>query len=347
MKVPRLFIEKREVSSKHPPFVTAEIGINHGGDFVKAKKMIDDAAKVGCECVKFQTHILEEEMIPNDIVPSNAEETIWKMMKQCSLSKDEEKKLKKYTESKGLIFLSTPFSKAAVDRLNDIEVSAFKIGSGECSNYPLVEYIASIGKPVILSTGMNSMETIATSVKLLRDFNVPFALLHCTSMYPTPDKDVRLGAMVELKNAFKDAVIGLSDHSLTNYPAFGAVALGASIIERHFTSDKSWPGPDIEISMDRSELKQLIEGSNSIFKALGGSKEIIEGEESTIKFAYASVVSIKDISKGEALTKENIWVKRPGTGEIIATEYYKILGKKANQDINKDQQIMWRHIGDA
>ncbi|MFH1522877.1 MAG: N-acetylneuraminate synthase family protein, partial [Patescibacteria group bacterium] len=171
-----------------------------------------------------------------------------------------------------------------------------------------------------------------------------FAVLHCTSMYPTPYNKVRLGALNDLKNAFPDAVIGLSDHSLGNYTCFGAVAMGASILEKHFTSDKSWPGPDIALSIDPNELKDLINGSKAVFEALGGQKDILKEEQGIIDFAYACVVTIKDIKKGEKFSKENIWVKRPGTGEIKAVEYENILGKIADQDINKDKQLKYEDI---
>ncbi len=337
-------IDGRKIGSVHPPFVIAEIGINHEGSIDKAMKMIDDASIAGCECVKFQSHIVEEEMVPNDIVPKNAEESIWDIINRCSLKSEEEETLKEYTESKGIIFLSTPFSCAAAERLKKLDVDAYKIGSGECNNYPLVEHIASFKKPIILSTGMNNLGSIARSVAILRKHSVPYALLHCTSIYPTPYDKVRLGALKELQEAFPDAVLGLSDHSLSNYPCLGAVSLGASILERHFTSDKSWPGPDIPISMDPKELQELISGSNAIYQALGGSKEILEEEKPTIDFAYASVVTIRSVKKGEPFTKENIWVKRPGNGEILVNKFEEVLCKTAKVDIVKDVQLTYSMI---
>ena len=339
-----IIIGDRKIGEAYPPFVIAEVGINHEGDLYKAMKMIDDAASMGCECIKFQTHVVEDEMVPNTIVPGNANETIWDIMNRCALNAEEEAELKKYTESKGMIFLSTPFSRAAANRLEKMGVVAFKIGSGECNNYPLVEHIASFGKPVILSTGMNNLESVSKSVKILRAHKIPFALLHCTSIYPTPYEKVRLGAIEELRIEFPDAIIGLSDHSLDNYSCLGAVSLGACILERHFTSDKSWSGPDIPISMDPIELKGLIEGSRIIHKALGGNKEVLKEEQPTIDFAYASVVAIKDIKKGSMFNSDNVWVKRPGTGEIRAKHFYDILSKKAKIDIKENAQIKWEQI---
>jgi len=344
MSSPKISINNRVIGPNHFPLVVAEIGINHEGNIDKAFQMIDDARKTGCECVKFQSHIIEDEMIPNDVVPANSKDTIWNIMKRCAFTEEQEAQLKEYAEKKNMIYLCTPFSRKAANRLQKLNVSAFKIGSGECNNYPLVEHIAQFKKPVILSTGMNNLENIEKSVNILRRYKVQFALLHCTSIYPTPYEKVRLGALSQLKNTFPDAVVGLSDHSLTNYPCLGAVALGASILERHFTSDKNWPGPDISISMDPPELKDLIEGSRAIFKALGGKKEILAEEQPTIDFAYASVVSIKDIIAEEILSEDNIWVKRPGTGEIKAAQYKSLLGKRAKIDIGADSQIKWDWI---
>lgn len=343
---PVICVDNRMIGKKYAPLVVAEIGINHEGSMEKARKMIDDAVFVGCECVKFQSHVIEDEMTfhARKVIPGNAENSIWEIMARCSFNEEQERELMDYAENKGLIYLSTPFSREAALRLERLGVSAFKIGSGECNNLPLVEVIASFRKPVILSTGMNDLTSINKSVDILRKNQVPYALLHCTSIYPTPFEKVRLGAMVQLQKAFPDAVIGLSDHSTSIFPALGAVALGASLIERHFTSDLSWPGPDIPISMSPEDLKLLIEGSKIIHKSLGGEKTILEEEASTIAFAYASVVAISDINKGDIFTAENLWVKRPGTGEIKADQLNKLLGKRAAQNITKDTQIRWDDI---
>lgn len=339
VKTPEIQLENRLVGPEHPPLVLAEIGINHEGDICKAMKMIDDAVAVGCECVKFQCHVIDDEMIPNNVIPGNATESIWDIMSRCALDEDEDRQLFEYCRLKGVMYLSTPFSRAAADRLERLGVSAFKIGSGECNNFPLVEHIAGFGKPVILSTGMNNMTSISRSVAILRQYDVPFALMHCTSMYPTPYNKIRLGAIKEMRQAFPDAVLGLSDHSLSNYPCLGAVAFGASLLERHFVSDKSWPGPDVEISMDPEDLRELIEGSRILHQCLSGEKGILPEEQPTIDFAYATVVSIRDIKVGEVFSKENIWVKRPGTGEILAADYEQVLGRKAMVNISDKSQI--------
>lgn len=334
-------IGERPVGLEYPPLVIAEIGINHEGDFEKAIRMVDDAHRAGCECVKFQSHVIDDEMIPNDVVPGNASESIWNIMERCALTETEERELKAYVESRDMIFLSTPFSRAAANRLAAMDVSAFKIGSGECNNYPLVEHIASFKKPVIVSTGMNDIESVKLTVEILRRHKVQFALLHCTSIYPTPYEHVRLGALAEMHREFPDAVLGLSDHTLTNYTCLAAVALGASILERHFTSDKSWPGPDIEISMTPNDLRDLIIGSRAIHQALGGSKTILREEQPTIDFAYACVVATRDIRPGEVFSYDNVWVKRPGTGEILAVDFENVIGKTARTSINNNAQLTW------
>lgn len=339
-------IKNRKISPHYDPFVIVEIGINHEGNFKKALKMVDDARSVGAECVKMQIHYLADEMIPlaKNVVPGHTKESIWDIMKRCLLSDEEHLKIKLAIEKKGMIYLATPFSRKAVDFLTKIDTPAFKIGSGECNNYPLIEYIAKSRKPIILSTGMNDIKSIKGAVSILRKYKIKFALLHCTSLYPTPYEDVRLGAIEELKINFKDAVIGLSDHSIGIYTSLGAIALGANIIEKHFTSNKKWPGPDIGISINKQELKSLIDGSNVIHKSLGGRKNILKKEISTIKFAYSSVVTVKNISKDDIFTKENIWVKRPGTGEIKAKHYNKILGKKAKKAIIENSLLSWSDI---
>jgi len=338
---PEFAIAGRRVGRNHPPLVIAEIGINHEGHYDKAIRMVDDAVAAGAECVKFQSHVVDDEMIPNDVVPGNTTETIWDIMVRCALSEEEERELKAYVERKGLIYLCTPFSRAAADRLESMGVIAYKIGSGECNNYPLIKHIAARGKPVLLSTGMNDLASVTPAVEILRQARVPFALFHCTSMYPTPYKKVRLGALNDLAAAFPDAVLGLSDHSLGNYTCFAAVPLGASLLEKHFTSDKSWPGPDVPISMDPRELKELVEGSRAIHDALGGSKTILPEEQPTIDFAYACVVTTRDIAKGETTSADNLWVKRPGTGEIKAVHYEQVLGRQTMRALPPNAQLRW------
>lgn len=260
-------------------------------------------------------------------------------MARCALNEEDEAALKDYVESKGMIFISTPFSREAAYRLERMGVEAYKIGSGECNNYPLIKLVASFGKPMIVSTGMNSIESVKKSVQIMEEAGVPYALLHCTNVYPTPPELVRLGAMNELEQAFPNAVIGLSDHCVDNYVCMGAVALGASILERHFTDSFDRPGPDINCSMDSDGMAELIKASRQIAKARDGKKGAVAEEQVTIDFAFASVVAYKDIKAGEVFTEENLWVRRPGTGDFLVDKYDELLGKVAKADIEKGSQL--------
>ena len=346
MNNPFIEIAGRKTGYDYEPLIIAEIGINHEGSLQTAMEMVDAAASAGVEIIKHQTHMVDDEMssAAKKVVPGNAKVSIYDIMARCALSEDEEFELKKYIESKGIIFISTPFSRAAANRLHKWDVAAYKIGSGECNNYPLIEHIASFGKPVILSTGMNTVESVSKAVNIFRNYHIPFALLHTTNLYPTPHHLVRLHAMVELQNAFPDAVIGLSDHTVTNHACFGAVALGASILERHFTDHKQRSGPDIACSMDTEDCRELIEGSRIIALQRGGSKAPAAEEQVTIDFAFASICTIQPVKKGEIFSKDNIWVKRPGKGGIPAQHYSQLLGKIALKDIESDVQLQWEHF---
>lgn len=341
------FLGDRLVGGDAPPLVIAEIGINHGGSLDVAKEMVDAAAGAGAEVVKHQTHVVADEMSPHarNVIPGNADISIYDIMESCALDEADETELKDHVEAKGLIFLSTPFSRAAADRLERMGVVGYKIGSGECNNHPLIRHVASFGRPIILSTGMNSIDTIRPAVEIMRSASVPFALLHCTNVYPTPPELVRLGAIGELAAAFPDAVVGLSDHTLTNLPCLGAVAVGADILERHFTDDMSRPGPDISCSMDPTALSELISGAAIVKAARGGHKTAVIEEAPTIAFAFASVVAIADITPGETFDADNIWVKRPGTGEIPAEDFDGLLGRTATATIAAGEQITRAMVG--
>jgi N-acetylneuraminate synthase len=334
-------ISGRLIGDQYSPVVIAEIGINHEGSLDTAISMADAAIDAGAEIIKHQTHIIEDEMSneAKSVIPGNADVSIYEIMDRCSLSESEEFTLMQHVKSRGIIFISTPFSRAAVDRLVKFDIPAFKIGSGECNNYPLIKYISKFKKPVILSTGMNDLESISQAVSIFEQSHVPYALLHCTNIYPTPLNLVRLNAMVELKNKFPNAVVGLSDHTTNNYACLGAVALGASILERHFTDDMKRPGPDIICSMDPSALSELIQGAKDIFLAREGVKGPVGEEAATIAFAFASVVAIDEIGPGEELTENNIWVKRPSGGDFSASDYQSLIGKVASVRIRKGYQI--------
>ena len=339
-------IAGRKIGNDYPPLVVAELGINHEGSLKVAFEMVDAGARAGVEVLKHQTHIVEDEMssAAKKVIPGNADVSIYEIMERCALSEDEEIQLKKYVESKGMIFISTPFSRAAADRLHRMDVAAYKIGSGECNNYPLLEHIAQFGKPIIMSTGMNTIESVSKAIAIFDKHNVDIAILHTTNLYPTPPNLVRLGAMTEMHKAFPNKVFGLSDHTTSNHACFASVALGASILERHFTDYMERTGPDIVCSMDELETKNLIDGSKLIWQMRGGTKEPSVEEQVTMDFAFATVCSIAPIKVGEVFTKENIWVKRPGTGKIVAEKFNDIIGKKATRAILNDKQLTWGDI---
>lgn len=341
-------IAGRRVGSEYAPLVIVEIGINHEGNLQTAFDMVDAAKESGAEVIKHQTHVVEDEMssAAKAVIPGNSDISIYDIMERCALGEADEIRLKDYVEERGMIFISTPFSRAAADRLERMGVQAYKIGSGECNNYPLLEHIALFGKPMIVSTGMNDIPSVRKAVDVLEDAGVPYALMHTTNLYPTPPHLVRLGGMQELAKEFPTVEVGLSDHTTSNLACFAAVALGANILERHFTDSMDRPGPDVVNSMDPTALRELIVGGNEISKMRGGIKEAAAEEQVTIDFAFATVVTIAPIKSGEPFSKENLWVKRPGTGQIKAEHYQSLLGKKANRDLAVDKHINWEEIGE-
>ncbi len=323
------------------PVVIAEIGINHNGCIDTAIKMADLAIKSGADIIKHQTHFVDDEMSfeAKDMKVGYIGDSIWNLMKKCCLAKEEEIKLKEFVEDKKITYLSTPFSRSASNFLNDIGVPAFKIGSGECNNFPLIEHIASFGKPIILSTGMNDLKSVDIAVNIMKKKKIKFALMHTTNSYPTPDQSVRLGGILELKNKYKNTIVGISDHTIGNLACFSGVALGADIVERHFTDDMKRKGPDIICSMDPSSCKELAVGVKRIAQMRGGKKGLVDCEKKVAGFAFGSVVSSKKIEKGEKLTKNNIWVRRPGNGFYKAKDYESLIGKTALKDIKINSQL--------
>ncbi len=341
-----LKIENRTISSKDAPLIIAELGINHGGNFSVAEQMVRKAAEKGCEVIKHQTHFLEDEMTQDAkyIMPPNADVSIWDVMEKCSLTRDEEINLKKLVEDLGMIYISTPFSRSAADFLNDINVPAFKIGSGECDNLLLLEHIAGFGKPIILSTGMQDLLSVKKPVEIFEKHGIQYALLECTNIYPCPPEDIALGSLTQLSHEFPNAQIGFSDHSIGPSMALAAVALGATIIEKHFTDTMDREGPDISSSMNPDELEHLIKESKHIAQARDRKKFIADIEKDVYRFARSSVVTDKDLKKGDTIDRQNIWAKRPGNGEIPAFEFEKVLGKTLKRDIARNNQIKWSDL---
>ena len=332
-----------EIGEGKRPLVIPEIGINHGGSLDIAKQMVKAAYLAGARLIKHQTHIVEDEMAPaaKAVVPGNADVSIYDIMAECALTEEEEQEMKRYTESLGMVFISTPFSRAAAERLERLGVSAYKIGSGEMNHYPLIDYVASFGKPMIVSTGMNDIRAVHKTVDIMERSGVPYALMHTTNLYPTKPEQVRLGAMAEMMREFPGVPVGLSDHTLNNNACKAALALGANLVERHFTDTMQRTGPDVPCSMDKEALEDLLAAAREIPKMLGGEKKPLAEEQVTIDFAFATAVTIAPVKKGDVFTKENLWVKRPGTGEIFAEDYGKILGRRAVREIAKDVQLTW------
>jgi sialic acid synthase SpsE len=339
-------IAHRKIGPDQPPLVIAEIGINHGGSLAVAKEMVRLAAGAGCEMIKHQTHIIEDEMTEEakSIFPPNADVSIWHVMERCALSLEDEAELKRYTESLGMIWISTPFSRAAADFLEALDVPAYKIGSGEADNLPLIRHIARKGKPVILSTGMQTIETIRRSVAILDQAGIAYALLECTNLYPSPPEIVSLRGVTDLRQAFPRAVVGFSDHSIGPEMALASVALGACILERHYTDTRYRQGPDIINSMDPAELRRLIDRSREIWIAANNPKQRTEAEEPVYRFARASVVADRDLPAGHRITETDIWARRPGSGEIAGYDFDQVVGCRLTRPVTRNTQLKWADL---
>ncbi|MBI5049679.1 MAG: N-acetylneuraminate synthase family protein [Nitrospirae bacterium] len=339
----KIMISKKAAGAGEPALIIAEAGINHDGDIKRAHELIDAAADAGADVIKFQTHLAEKEMLNISDKAVYLDESLFTLIRRMELTVDQHFELKKHAFKRGLIFLSTPFSKEAVDILEKVGVDAYKAGSGELTNLPFLEYIASKGKPLIISTGMSSIDEVGKTAGILTGKGVPLMIMQCTSQYPTEYKNVFLKTIREYTDKFH-VPVGFSDHSRGNYMAFAAVALGACAVEKHFTVSRKWPGPDQSSSIEPDELADLVKGVRAIEEGLKGSKTVTEGEKELQKLFRESVVSLKNIPKGTVITSDMVWVKRPGYG-IPANELEKVIGKKAISDINANQVITWDNIG--
>lgn len=326
------------------PKIIAEAGINHDGDLKKAKELVAAAAEAKADYIKFQTHFPDDEMLKTQATADYIGDSLYNILDKTKLSKEEHYILKEYADSYGITFISTPFSREAADFLFEMGVPMFKIGSGEMTNLPLIRHIAQKNLPMLISTGMSVMDEISETYNFVRKINPKITLMHCTSTYPTKYEDVNLGVIPILKEKFGVSV-GLSDHSPGIYTALAAVVFGVSIIEKHFTIDKNWPGPDQKASIVPDELRELVHGVKAIALALGDKKGVSEEEKEVQKIARESVVSVKDIKKGSIVTEDMIWVKRPGTG-IPAKYLPKVVGKRAKKDIFADQLLRWEYLDD-
>ncbi|MBU3934947.1 N-acetylneuraminate synthase family protein [Patescibacteria group bacterium] len=343
-------ISQKLIGGQEPCFIIAEAGINHNGDINIAKKMIDSAIEAGVDAVKFQTFTAKEfisnenEMHEYKSQGKIVKESALKMFERNEFKEEEWKEIAEYCKQKGIIFFSTPQDLSNLELLLRIEVPAIKVGSDDLVNLPLLEGYSKKGLPMIISTGMAYLLEIDEAVRTIKNNNDDLAILHCISSYPAEFGELNLEKIKNLRNIFPDCVIGFSDHSEGAIAAIIAVALGAKIIEKHFTLDKSMPGSDHWFSADPEELKELVKNIRSTEKALGDSKiKPTDKEVETRKTAHRSITASQDIKKGEKLTEENIAMKRPGTG-ILSKFTPLIIGKEAREDIKKGELISFDKI---
>jgi len=334
-----LRIGERSIGSGHPCLVIAEAGINHNGDARLAAELVDAAAEAGADAIKFQTHFPEHEMLRDGRTAAYVGESLFDLLSRTALTREAHVELRDRARTKGLIFLSTPFSREAADFLETIGVPAFKTGSGELTHLPLQQHIARKGRPMIISTGMSTPDEIERAVRTVREAGAPFALMHCTSTYPTPFAHVQLGFLGRLQQTY-GVPVGLSDHTLGSYIAFAAAASGANLFEKHFTMSRGLPGPDQQGSMEPAELADIVRGIRAVEQAGGAIKAIQPGEQEVRDMAHHSVVSIRDIAAGATIGAADVWAKRPGTG-IPAADLDQVIGRVAKRRIDKDRLIAW------
>ena len=332
-----------------PPVIIAEIGINHNGNLQEAIKIADKAIKSGADIIKHQTHVVSDEMAlsAKRVIPGNSTKSIYDIIEKCSLNEEDEFKLMSYVKKKKKIFISTPFSRAAVDRLVKFKVPGFKIGSGECNNYPLVEYIAKKNKPIILSTGMNDYQSIDKSVKIFKKFGLNFALMHCTNLYPTPNHLTRLECVKEMTKRYKSSVIGYSDHTVGNVAALSAVALGAKVIEKHFTLNKNYSNfRDHKLSADPSEMEDLVKNIRSLELMLGsGEKKLQNSEKKNLKLLRRRPVATRNLFKNKKIKVEDIkWIRTKSKINDSAIKNINIINKRSKINIYKNQIIFSKNL---
>lgn len=337
----RLEIEigDRAVGVGRPTFIIAEAGVNHNGNIGMARQLVDEAVKAGADAVKFQTFKAERLVTPDapkaeyQKSTTGANESLFEMLRQLELSPEAHRDLMAYCKEKGILFMSTPFDEESADLLGDLGVAVYKIPSGEVTNLPFLAHVARQGKPMIISTGMSSLGEVESAVHTIElADNQQFVLLHCVSDYPADPRNANLRAMNTMATAF-DVPVGYSDHTLGIEVSLAAVALGACVIEKHFTLDRNLPGPDHKSSLEPNELLALVQGIRIVEAALGhGRKEAVAREDNTATVARKSLVTVRDIPAGQVLTEEMIAIKRPGTGLPPGMRVH-IVGRTVKQDI--------------
>ena len=325
-------------------YIIAEAGVNHNGSFDLACKMVDAAKDAGVDCIKFQTfkssnlvsHTAKKAEYQIRTTGDTSQE---EMLKKLELSYDEFVSLKEYCDKIGICFLSTPFDFESIVFLNSIEMPFWKIPSGEVTNYPYLVALAKTGKPVVMSTGMCEMNEIVAAIEVLRGNGTKdIKLLHCNTEYPTPFEDVNLRAMQMMRDTF-GLEVGYSDHTPGIEVPIAAVAMGATIIEKHFTLDRNMEGPDHKASLEPDELAAMVRAIRNVEQAMGsGIKEPSNSEKKNISIARKSIVAARRIKKGEILTEENLTAKRPGSG-ISPMRWPEVVGTNAIRDFEEDELI--------
>ncbi len=328
-----LTINRRKIGDGYTPYVIAEACDNHMGDLAVAKEMALQAKLAGADCVKYQHHLPDEEMLPDVPMSSNFDIPLYEFLKLHALKLQDHIELKDYCDKIGITYLCTPFSYKAACELEEAGLAyAFKIGSGEMTDIPSLKRIAQFGKPMIISSGMCTLDELDRTYNALKDIGIPLAFTNCLSEYPPVYEDVNLGVIQEMKKRYPDVVIGHSDHTPDLYTSYAAVVMGASIIEKHVILNKMTPGPDQSVSIDFTELHALADGCGKVFKALGHEKKVRPKEVAIREWAFRSIVSTCEIKKGTVITQDMIWSKRPGTG-IPSWKMDEVIGKTAIKDI--------------
>jgi N-acetylneuraminate synthase len=336
-------ISGRPVGPGHPTFIIAEACDNHMGDLDVAIEMARQAKLAKADAVKYQHHLPDEEMLPDTPMSDNFSEPLYEFLKKHALTLDQHRKIKAYCDQIGITYLCTPFSYAAAVELEPLNVGAYKIGSGEMTDIPSLKRIAAFGKPMIVSTGMATLDEVQRTYDALLTTKVPLALLNCVSEYPPVYEDVNLLVINEMQERFPKAVIGHSDHTPDIYTCFSAVTLGACLLEKHVILDKRTPGPDQSVSIDFHELAQLVDGVRKIEAALGSEKSIHGREKQIRTWAFRSVVTTRELKAGETLTQEMLWTKRPGTG-IPSHFMPELLGRKTLKAVPKNVLLKWSDV---
>jgi sialic acid synthase SpsE len=312
--------------------IIAEACDNHMGCMETAIEMCNQAKLSGADIIKFQHHLADEEMLEDSPMSDNFDEPLYDFLKKNALSLNNHKEIKNHCESIGITYLCTPFSYKAAVELMELDVCGFKIGSGEMTDIPSLIKIADLGKPMILSTGMSTLDEIDATYNALKDKCNNLSLLNCVSEYPPVYEDINLNVINVMQDRYPEATIGHSDHTPDLYTCFAATALGAKIIEKHVILDKKTPGPDQSVSIDFMDLKNLVDGIRKIELSLGDEKSVHSKEKQIREWAFRSIVTTAEIKAGDVFCEENLWTKRPGTG-IPSAKLTDILGKIAKNDI--------------